>query len=71
MKALEQRKDSQIMGLELFALALGLSSFSQLLLGRTVFLWSDNVGAERGTATGRARCEHFFLFFCVCFVFPL
>ena len=56
MNALQQRDDSQIMGLELFALALGLSSFSNRLCGRTVFLWSDNVGAERGTAAGRARC---------------
>ena len=55
MEALEKRHDNQIMGLELFALALGLSSFAELLCGRTVFLWSDNVGAERGTTTGRAR----------------
>ena len=55
MDALHSRNDNQIMGLELFSLALGLCSFSERLRNRRVFLWSDNVGAERGTASGRAR----------------
>ena len=67
MDALHSRNDNQIMGLELFSLALGLCSFSERLRNRRVFLWSDNVGAERGTASGRARPT--MLFIQVCFSF--
>ena len=55
LQALEARNDKQILGLELFALALGCSTFAERLVGRKVFLWSDNVGAEKGTAKGKAR----------------
>ena len=43
------------MGLELLAIALGLSSFSLLLQNRKVVVWSDNVGSQRSTERGRAK----------------
>lgn len=39
-----QRRDKQITGLEICAIALGLSTFQQQIAGRTVFLYSDNTG---------------------------
>ena len=41
---LQERRDKQITGLEIWAIALGLSTFQQLLMGKTVFLYSDNTG---------------------------
>ena len=38
------RRDKQITGLEICAIALGLSTFQQQIAGRTVFLYSDNTG---------------------------
>lgn len=49
------RKDSQIMGLELLAIALGLSTFAKQLRGRRVVVWSDNSGAEKALGKGTAR----------------
>ena len=49
------RKDQQIMGLELLAIALGFSTFANLLEGRRVFVWSDNVGTESCARKGTAR----------------
>jgi hypothetical protein len=49
------RDDAQIMGLEMLALALGLSSFGGWLQGRRILLWSDNKGAELVTRKGSAR----------------
>jgi len=49
------RKDAQIMGLELLAIALGMSTFAHLLKGRRVMIWSDNTGSERTTQKGRAK----------------
>ena len=49
------RKDNQIMGLELLAIALGLSTFSMILRGRRVRVWSDNTGNEASLRKGRAR----------------
>ena len=46
------RRDNQIMGLELRALALGICSFASLLTSRRVVLWSDNTGSEYGTRKG-------------------
>ena len=74
LQALEARNDKQILGLELFALALGCSTFAERLVGRKVFLWSDNVGAEKGTAKGKARspccvsgfCLPFLVFLIIC-----
>ena len=45
-----ERRDGQIMGLELLALALAVSSFKQMIAGRRIVLWSDNVGAEKAAA---------------------
>ena len=47
MAHFRERRDGQIMGLELLALALALSSFKQMIAGRRIVLWSDNVGAEK------------------------
>ena len=47
MALFRERRDEQIMGLELLALALALSSFKQMIAGRRIVLWSDNVGAEK------------------------
>ena len=41
---LMNRRDKQITGLEIWAIALGLSTFQRQIMGRTVFLYSDNTG---------------------------
>ena len=41
---LKERRDKQITGLEIWAIAFGLSTFQQLLMGKTDFLYSDNTG---------------------------
>ena len=41
---LKDRRDKQITGLEIWAIALGLPSFQQQIMGKTVFLYSDNTG---------------------------
>jgi hypothetical protein len=51
----EQRKDAQIMGLELLAIAVGLCTFADALRGRSVGLFCDNVGGEHALAAGAAR----------------
>ena len=40
------RSDKQILGLELLAISLALSSFAHLLRGRRVVIHSDNTGSE-------------------------
>ena len=50
-----RRADNQIMGLEMLSIALGLSSFQELLVGRRVVVWSDNTGAEAAAARGTAK----------------
>ena len=40
------RKDNKIMGLELFAVSLGLGTFQSVLAGRKVVIHSDNTGSE-------------------------
>ena len=54
LEDLAPRRDSQIMALELLAIALGLATFSELLADRRVVIWSDNVGAEGAVRSGRA-----------------
>ena len=49
-----RREDNQIMGLELLAVALGLSSFSELVQGRHVVIHSDNAGAEWAIRKGES-----------------
>ena len=39
-----QRNDDQIMGQELMAIPVGLSTFANLLAWRSVRVWTDNVG---------------------------
>ena len=51
----EERRDGQIMSLELLAIAFGLSTMRHLLEGRRVRLWSDNVGAESTTRKGSSK----------------
>ena len=41
---LKDRRDNQITGLEIWAIALGLSTFQEQIKGKTVFLYSDNTG---------------------------
>ena len=41
-----RRGDNQIMGLELMAISLGLSTFGNMLEGRKVVVHCDNKGAE-------------------------
>ena len=41
-----RRKDHQIMGLELMAISLGLSTFSDRIANRKVIMHCDNRGAE-------------------------
>ena len=43
------------MGLELLAIALGFSTFANILEGRRVMVWSDNVGSESCARKGTAR----------------
>jgi len=40
------RRDSQIMGLELLSIALGLNTFKSQIANRRVFIYSDNTGSE-------------------------
>ena len=46
MGLLEERRDNQIMSLEIMAVAVGLSTFADELKGRKVVVYSDNTGAE-------------------------
>ena len=39
---MKNRRDNQITGLEIWAIALGLPTFQQQIMGKTVFLYSDN-----------------------------
>ena len=55
MDRFHTRKDSQICGLEMLAIALGLSTFAEELKGRTVVVYSDNKGAEPAARTGSAK----------------
>ena len=41
-----RRRDQQIMGLELLAISLGLSTFHELVVNRNVVIHCDNRGAE-------------------------
>ena len=43
---LKTRNDAQIMGLELLAIALGLSTFGNQLRGKCVRVWTDNAGGQ-------------------------
>ncbi|CAK0899991.1 unnamed protein product, partial [Prorocentrum cordatum] len=55
MRNFKRRRDGQVMGLEVLAVALGLSSFEERLAGRALEVFSDNSGAERSVARASAR----------------
>ena len=55
MECFQKRHDSQICGLEMLAIALGLSTFAAELRGRSVVVFSDNKGAEAATRKGTAK----------------
>ena len=46
LQAFRARGDSQIMGLELLAISLGLATFKEYIAGRNVVVHSDNTGSE-------------------------
>jgi hypothetical protein len=55
MQRLNKRNDKQIMSLEIAAILLALTTFTNELRGRTVVLYSDNVGAEKTSTKGSAK----------------
>ena len=55
MNSFQKRNDSQICGLEMLAIALGLSTFAAELKGRSVVVFSDNKGAESAARKGVAK----------------
>jgi hypothetical protein len=54
MATFAERKDNQIMGLELLGIAVGICSFEELIRGRSLRVYCDNVGGERALASGAA-----------------
>ena len=52
MRFFQKRGDKQITSLEILAIALGISTFSDLIANRKLFVFSDNIGAERSTQKG-------------------
>ncbi len=52
LESFRNRRDHQIMGLELLSISLGLCTFEKLIRGRNVVVHSDNTGSEVGA---RAR----------------
>ena len=54
LSGLTVRRDAQIMGLELLAVVLGLSSFASQLSGKCVRVWEDNSAAESVMLRGSA-----------------
>ena len=66
LEMFKRRRDQQIMGLEILASALGLSTFAKLVKGRNVRLWSDNVGGENATRRASAKSfDHNCLVHCI------
>ena len=56
-----KRADNQITTLEILAISVGLSTFADLLEGREVVVYSDNVGAEasvrKGSSSAQDQCK--------------
>ena len=50
------RNDAQIMGLELLAISLGLSTFMYKIRNRKVVVHTDNLGAEWAARKATAKC---------------
>ena len=57
MATFQSRQDNQMMGLEVLAVALGLSTFGQRLKGRTIRTWIDNAGGEGALRNGSTRAD--------------
>ena len=55
LDSLIARADNQIMALEILGVALGLSTFVDMLRGRVVRCWVDNAGGEAALLRGSAR----------------
>ena len=55
MRALEVRKDDQIMALELLAILVSLRTWGHVMSGTTVRVWTDNVGAQCTLEANYAR----------------
>ena len=55
LQIFSERKDNQIMGLELLAIAVGICTFEHLVRGKTLRVYCDNVGGERALAAGAAK----------------
>ena len=55
MKTFAPRRDEQIMGQELLAIAVGMSTFANRLAGRSVRVWTDNAGGEGALKCGAAH----------------
>ena len=55
MERFVKRSDNQITTLEVLAIAVGLSTFGELLENRRVLILSDNVGAEGSVRKGASK----------------
>ena len=55
MERFTKRSDNQITTLEVLAIAVGLSTFGELLENRRVLIFSDNVGAEGSVRKGASK----------------
>jgi len=55
MRQFKARDDNQIAGLEMLAVALGVSTWDRLIQGRSLRVFSDNTVAEWGFRKGTAR----------------
>ena len=58
MKFFRKRGDKQITSLEILAIALGISTFSDMIANRRLIVFSDNRGAERSTQKGTVTFCH-------------
>ena len=55
LSVFQTRRDKQIMGLELLAIALAMGTFAEQLRGKRVRVWSDNTGSESAVRKGKAK----------------
>ena len=52
MNFFHSREDNQITSLEILSIALGVSTFSDMIANRRLIVFSDNKGAEGSTQKG-------------------
>jgi len=70
MQKFEDRKDNQIMGLEILAIILGIETYKEKMSGKLVRIWTDNSGGEHSLRQGSSRTNdynalvHFFWLYC-------